>query len=120
MDKLPKEKVAAFLDELHQSDVKKFTIVEQCRSLFFSIHPSGNEYIKYGGIMFSLSRDVAGLFAYKNYVSMELSFGYSMDDPDKILQGCGKFRRHIKFSTVDQIDEKRLEFFLRQLSVKTT
>ncbi|MCF6326192.1 MAG: DUF1801 domain-containing protein [Devosiaceae bacterium] len=116
MDKLPEEKVAAFLNELHQSDVKKFEIVEQCRSLFFSLHPNGSERMMYGGIMFSLKHDVAGVFAYKSHVSFEFGLGHSLDDPNNLLEGNGKLRRHIKLQTIEQIKKKQLKFFIAQLT----
>ncbi len=115
MNKFPDDKVAAFLAELLQSSAKKSAIVEQCRSLFFSIHPSGSECIKYGGIMFSLEEEIAGVFAYKNHVSMEFGQGNAMNDPDEILEGSGKFRRHIKMEAIEQIEEKQLKFFIAQL-----
>lgn len=110
----------AFLNDLELLDNENLAIVEQCRSLFFAVHPSIGERVMYGGIMFSLSEDISGIFAYKNHVSMEFSFGYSMDDPNNWLEGRGKLRRHIKLFNSEQIEQKQVEFFVRQLSVKTT
>ncbi len=109
------QKVADFLNDIRLFSEEKSAILQRCRSLIFAIHPKIRERMMYGGIMFSLNEDVAGIFAHENHVSMEFGHGYLMNDPDKILQGSGKFRRHIKFSTIEQIEQKRLQFFLQQL-----
>ena len=109
------QKVTAFLNDIRLLSEEKSAILQQCRWLIFAIHPRIRERMMYGGIMFSLQEDVAGIFAHKNHVSMEFDSGHLMSDPDKILQGSGKFRRHIKFTTIEQIEQKRLQFFLQQL-----
>jgi len=66
--------------------------------------------------MFSLEGEIAGIFSYKNHVSLEFSRGHELSDPEQILEGNGKFRRHIKLQTFEQIKEKQLKFFIAQLT----
>lgn len=75
----------------------------------------------YGGTMLELmpgdhSTRLCGYFAHKAHVSVEFSFGVEMDDPDGLLEGKGKFRRHLKLRTVEDVADKNLRFFLAQLS----
>jgi len=109
-------KVAAFLKDLAMLGGENSTIIELCRSIYFSIHPNATERMMYGGIMFSLDKDIGGIFAYKKHVSLEFSDGYLLNDPDNILQGSGKLRRHLKLQTVDDTKKKKVSFFVHQLA----
>ena len=69
----------------------------------------------YGGIIFSLSTDFGGVFVYKNHVSFEFSLGYKLDDPEKLLEGGGKYRRHLKMKSLEQVKMKKVDFYLKQI-----
>lgn len=74
---------------------------------------------KYGGLLYTLKPaekegQFCGTFAYKDHVQLAFSLGTSLDDPDGLLQGSGKYRRHLNFSSADEIDEKAVTGFLRQ------
>jgi hypothetical protein len=73
-----------------------------------------DESMMYGGIMFSLDEDFGGIFVRKNHISFEFGNGYTMKDPDKLLEGTGKFRRHLKIIAFSDIEDKKVEFFVRQ------
>lgn len=64
--------------------------------------------------MLSLDSDFGGIFVYKKHVSFEFSLGVRMDDPDNVLEGIGKFRRHVKFRCPTDIDDKNIAFFVKQ------
>ena len=73
----------------------------------------------YGGTIYELElgkhdTSVCGHFIYKQHVSLEFSNGYQLDDPDSILEGKGKFRRHIKLRELADIEEKSVRLFLQQ------
>ena len=73
----------------------------------------------YGGTMFEVvpgdhSTRLFGHFAYKNHVSLEFTEGASFDDPDHLLEGSGKMRRHLKFHAMDEVMSKDPVRFLRQ------
>ena len=109
-------KVQSFLDELESMNSGKFEIVESVRREMKNIHPTVSERIMYGGIMFSLNgHDVGGVFVSKKHVSVEFTSGYTMNDPDGVLEGTGKFRRHIKIVEPGDISKKTVPFYLRQL-----
>ncbi len=110
-----------FLDDLLLMDSKKFELVTQIRDKIKLNAPNIGEQIKYGGIFFShKSKDIGGIFVYKNHVSIEFSFGYTFDDPEKILQGSGKLRRHIKIRNIDDIEKYNINTYLKQMIKSST
>jgi len=71
--------------------------------------------MKYGGICFyDAGLLVTGIFQRKEHVSLEFSEGGAMEDPNGLLEGKGKFRRHLKIRTQDDIHEKKVAEFLAQ------
>lgn len=86
------------------------------------IEPDVRYLPKYGGEVLALDPDndakfVAGIFTYKDYVSLEFSEGASFDDPNGTLEGKGKSRRHLKFKTLEDVDAKDTKMFLKQALV---
>lgn len=109
------ERVQEFLDELQNVDIEKSVIVQQLRKMVIARYPKVNERMMYGGIMFSLEEDFGGLFVRKNHISFEFVNGFTMDDPKKRLEGTGKFRRHLKIRSWEDIKEKDVAFFVKQV-----
>ena len=73
----------------------------------------------YGGLVFELEdavhkTQIGGVFISKKHVSFEFSKGYLMDDPDGLLEGGGKFRRHLKLRSFNDIDDKNLIYYFKQ------
>lgn len=50
----------------------------------------------------------------KKYVSIEFSKGEQFTDPDTLLEGNGKYRRHIKLKTAEDIQTKEVEHYIEQ------
>ena len=100
------------------TDDEKFNILVKLREIVFNNYPETNERIMYGGIMFSLEDDFGGLFVSKNHISFEFSNGFRMDDPKNLLEGTGKFRRHLKIKSFDGIEDKDVQFFVKQLAIQ--
>ncbi len=114
MKKSKNEKVQEFLDEIMRVDDEKFNMLQILREIVFSNYPKTDERMMYGGIMFSLEDDFGGLFLRKNHISFEFINGFSMNDPKKLLEGTGKFRRHLKIRSLADIKDKEVEFFVKQ------
>jgi uncharacterized protein YdhG (YjbR/CyaY superfamily) len=107
--------VEKFLAVLIQTDPEKHVIIQKLRELVYEIEPEISETIKYGGILFSNTEDCGGVFPSKNHVSFEFSEGFKIVDPKKRLEGTGKFRRHLKIVTSDDIKIKEVGYFVKQM-----
>ena len=108
------EQVQIFFEDIMMFVPEKFEMLKNLRQIVFSNYPKVNERIMYGGIMFSLEDDFGGLFVRKNHISFEFVFGTEMDDPDMILEGTGKYRRHLKIRNLADIEDKHVDFFVKQ------
>jgi len=119
MVKKPKdERVRKFLEDIGDADSERLKILEKLREIVFARFPGVSERIMYGGIMFSLDEDFGGLFVYKNHISFEFSLGALMKDPEKLLEGGGKLRRHLKIRIIENVEDKTVSFFVGQIKSK--
>ncbi len=108
-------KVQKFIDHIKVFDSTKHQILEKLRSIVFDNDPKVDERMMYGGIIFSLKDDFGGVFVYKNHVSFEFGYGYKLSDPEKLLEGGGKYRRHLKIRSMDDNEMKKFDFFIKQI-----
>ena len=106
--------VQTLLDEMEVFDAQKYEILQRLRAVVFEANQEVTERMMYGGIMFSLGDDFGGIFAYKNHVSFEFGAGATLVDPNQVLEGKGKFRRHLKIASFVDIEQKDLANFVRQ------
>ena len=115
MHKATNDGVQKFINELELVDPLKFNLLSKVRSMIFSMYPQAEEKYMYGGLIFSLdSKMFGGLFSYKDHISLEFSLGYLMKDPDGHLEGKGKYRRHLKFRQSEDLEIKRVKFYIKQ------
>ena len=109
------EKVQHFLKDLETIDSDMFELIISLREIIFSTYQEVEEKIMYGGILFSVNAEMfSGLFAYKNHVSVEFSNGYLMKDPNKHLEGKGKYRRHLKIKKKEEVWAKEVAYYVKQ------
>ncbi len=100
MIKSNNEQVHNFLEEIQIIDDEKYLILQKLRGIVFNNNKTVNDRMMYGGIMFSLDDDFGGIFVRKNHISFEFSNGFILKDPNNILEGTGKFRRHLKITSL--------------------
>ena len=112
--KTPRE-VQDFLKKISAISHEKYELVMEIRKGVSQLNPEIKEKILYGGIMFSLEEDLGGVFAYSKHVSLEFGKGYLFKDPGKHLEGGGKFRRHIKFKSIEDLNNLDLDFYINQM-----
>lgn len=79
--------------------------------------PSAGHRPMYGGIVFEREIGnpkscVCGLYAYREHVSIEFSQGAALEDPFAVLEGAGKYRRHIKLRSMSDILAKDVEGYI--------
>ncbi len=89
-------------------------IVQAVRATVHAVAPKADERVMYGGILFSAPEQFCGVFAYSAHVSLEFGQGAELEDPHRVLEGHGKFRRHIKLTTLDDIASKYLKDYIKQ------
>ncbi len=92
------------------------------REIIDQLAPDAFYLPKYGGELFAPYPGdekvcVGGIFIYTNHLSLEFTQGAGFDDPDGLLEGKGKYRRHLKLRTPQDIETKRARFFLEQALV---
>ncbi|WP_426233457.1 DUF1801 domain-containing protein [Pararhizobium sp. DWP3-4] len=102
------DKVQALLQEVREHREELFPIVARLRDVILAAGPSITEEVKYGGLLFSSGQSFCGVFPYKAHVTLEFSQGAALADPHGFLSGDGKYRRHIKLETVQDIETRRV------------
>ncbi|PIE45571.1 MAG: hypothetical protein CSA45_02430 [Gammaproteobacteria bacterium] len=96
------------------ADKGKYALIQSLRDVVFKLCPKVSERIIYGGIMFSLGDDFGGVFAYKHHISFEFGQGCQFNDPDHLLEGKGKYRRHLKLTSLADVETKRVRGYVQQ------
>lgn len=91
------------------TDEEKQSLVNLLDSLVTSTVPKAVSISKYGGTLYTLKPEekegqFCGVFPMKAHVQLSFSQGASLDDPDAVLLGAGKSRRHLNFKSLDQVD----------------
>lgn len=77
----------------------------------------------YGGLIIeavagnSASR-IGGYFFYSAHMSLEFTNGMALTDPEGVLEGKGKYRRHIKIRNRQEIESKYCRKMLIQALAK--
>jgi len=109
------DKVNDFLADTQLTSPEQCELVTSIRGLFLSANSDLVDDIKYGGLVFNLSgKLIGGIYTYKEHISIEFSNGASFADPDSILEGKGKQRRHLKIQSDEDISIKSAEYFIKQ------
>jgi len=108
--------VQQFLDDTAALAPDKFVILTALRAIVRAQFPAVTERMMYGGIMFSHDdADFGGVFVSKHHVSFEFVDGYLLADQHKLLEGKGKFRRHLKIKSVGDVTAKDVVGFVGQI-----
>lgn len=100
------------------TDAEKLHLVELLDSLVMAAVPKATKVAKYGGMLYTVNPDekegqFCGVFPYKAHVQLSFAKGAELGDPDGLLQGDGKLRRHLTFKSVDEIDGKVVKRFVK-------
>jgi hypothetical protein len=119
MEELTQQRISEFIDDVKSVAPEQAEIIGLIRSLFNEISCELSEDIKYGGLVFlKASFLIGGIFPYKNHISIEFSNGADFSDPQGLLEGKGKRRRHVKIHNHQDVDRKNAAFFIRQSVIR--
>jgi len=106
------DRISKLLEDVRFLDQGRYELVQSLREIILGLAPSVTEEVKYGGILFSNGESFCGVFSYAKHVSLEFGAGGSLPDRYGVLEGGGKFRRHIKLTSVDEIAGKHVRKYL--------
>ena len=106
--------VRRFLEDVETTNEVGFEILQSVRELVYEHYPDAREEVKYGGLVFSLEAVFTGIFVHENHVTLEFSHGATFDDPDGLLEGEGKHRRHLTLESSADVRRERVEPFVEQ------
>ena len=86
-------------------------IVEKLNAIIIDLDPNVTLRTKYGGTVFELRKNdpksrVGSVYSYTDFFLLELSNGALFDDPKRVLEGAGKFRRHVNLRALNDIKSK--------------
>jgi hypothetical protein len=105
-------RVAGLLEDIRRLNEDRFVLVQALRQLVLGLDPVVSEEVKYGGLLFSAGKPFCGVFAYAKHVSLEFGEGASLPDAHQVLEGEGKFRRHIKLVNTTDLPAKHVQDYL--------
>jgi hypothetical protein len=106
---------ASFDDYLAGQVPRNQTVIRALRTFVKRVAPQLQESVKWGnGCWLQGKAPVAYLYSAPDYVQFGFFRGSELDDPDGLLEGDGKFVRHIKVRKRADIDERAFEALLRQ------
>ncbi|MFN7609522.1 MAG: DUF1801 domain-containing protein [bacterium] len=111
--------IEAFLNDLREHRQDKFQIFVRLREMVLAAGPAITEEVKYGGLLFSSNVGFCGIFVYTAHVTLEFSDGAALPDPQGVLAGGGKHRRHIKILAMQDVEAKHVEKYVA-LAYKAT
>lgn len=106
------DRISKLLDDIRLLDSERFELVQALRKIILGLDASISEEVKYGGLLFSAVKPFCGVFSYAKHVSLEFGEGASLPDKFKVLEGEGKFRRHIKLLSAQDITGKHVRDYL--------
>ncbi len=100
-------------------DATKTAITDALVELVVDMLPDAGLRTMYGGTVIEMvpgkaASRIGGIFAYAAHVSLEFTHGAGLADPDGLLEGSGKARRHLKLHSLADIAGKDCAGFLRQ------
>ncbi|MBC3909745.1 DUF1801 domain-containing protein [Undibacterium umbellatum] len=106
------DRIDKLLQDIRLLDEDRHALVQALREQILKLDKGVTEEAKYGGLLFSASKPFCGVFSYAKHVSLEFGEGASLPDKYQMLEGEGKFRRHIKLTSQQQIKDKHVQAYL--------
>jgi hypothetical protein len=105
------------MNDMNQTEITEIT--DSILETLVDAAPDITTRTMYGGTVFEMEKEtpksrIGGVYSYENYVSVEFATGAGFDDPQNLLEGSGKKRRHIKIHTLKDVADKNCYGFLTQ------
>ena len=99
--------------------IQLVALAEELDALILHTIPHCSSIKKYGGTVYTVKPEAkegqfVGLFVQAKTVQLSFSRGATLKDPQGLLQGSGKLRRHINLTTVDDVDRTQLTHLIQE------
>lgn len=108
--------VKRFISDLFSVDIVMAEIVVELYRLFELHNSDFTDKFIYGGVGIYWGDElIGGIYVSRHHVSLVFSDGNKLDDTYKVLEGTGKYRRHIKIRTLDDINSKHCSAYVDKL-----
>jgi hypothetical protein len=105
----------SFDDYLADQTPKNQTIIRALRKFVMTVQPSLTETVKWGnGCWVGKKGPVAYVYSDAGFVQFGFFHGSALTDRMGLLEGKGRYVRHIKVHRRSEIDEKAFASLLRQ------
>ena len=106
---------------MNASVLEIIALADEIEAFIQDAIPKAETIKKYGGTLFTLKPDekegqLCGVFVQKKNVQISFSKGASLKDPESLLQGTGKLRRHINISSSEELNKRELKKLLKEAS----
>lgn len=106
---------ANFDEYLAEQTSENQIIIRELRKLVKRVTPSLVETVKWGnGCWMKERQNLAYVYSATDHVQFGFFGGAVLKDPKALLEGSGKYLRHVKVRTPADIDEIAFATFLRQ------
>jgi hypothetical protein len=110
---------ASFSDFLRDQSSRNQDVIRALRTFVKRRAPQLQESVKWGnGCWVQGKVPIAYLYSAPDYVQFGFFRGSALKDPNRLLNGKGKFVRHIKVRRRADIDERAFDALLRQAVVQ--
>lgn len=96
----------------------KDEMIARLTHMIGEIAPSAAHIKKYGGVLCVMpgqkdEQGICGYVVYSNHITLEFPFGHRLKDPHEVLEGKGKYRRHIKLTSLTDIKHKYIAEYIK-------
>ncbi len=88
-------------------------IVKELRKIVMNQSSAFKEEMKWNVPTYSINKNICSIMAHKKHVNFQIFRGAHIKDAEE-LEGTGKDMRHLKFSTLGEIEEAKMEKYLKQ------
>ncbi len=86
------------------------------RRIVTAFSPELKEQIKWNVPTYSMNTNICSIMAYKKHVNFQIMQGAHIKDVEE-LEGTGKDMRHLKFATLDEVEQADVQKYLKQAIV---
>jgi hypothetical protein len=92
----------------------KAEVASKVRQIVLEAAPDSAESIKWAQPVYETNGPFCYMKAFKNSVNFGFWRGVELEDPRGLLQGTGDKMRHVKLSSIEDVDEEALGALVQQ------